>query len=361
MGSKTRGAAVRRRVGGIFAVAVLWVVMTTGCYTLQQGAGQFRLIGNSKPIEKIIDEPENEEYRDMLSLVDQILVYTQDELGLKTKRNYRKYYHTDENAIVHVVTASKSLALEPYEWNFPIIGRVPYKGYFDIADAREQARELIDQNYDVWMRPVPAYSTLGWFADPVTTPMLRRGVYYLVNTIIHESVHTTLYVNGQGNFNEQLATFVATTATPDFFLRYYPGEGAEVLAAQSEAQERAGEFFELMFQTYQVADEMYRDETLTDDEKREQKEKLFENTEEKIRQIYPHIPEDADLINNARLLQFRRYRRDNPVFQEIWERADGDWGAFWEEVRAKVKKPGVRRLDEWSVQEEDGHEEATAR
>jgi predicted aminopeptidase len=126
--------------------------------------------------------------------------------------------------------ATRPSTLEPAGFWFPIVGRVPYKGFFDVARAAREADRLRADGLDVCVVPVPAYSTLGWFADPVTGPMLRGGAGALVETVLHELVHATVFVADDADFNEGVATFVGQEGAVRFF--------EEAVGTEAAARER---------------------------------------------------------------------------------------------------------------------------
>src|SRR5690606_29809700 len=127
--------------------------------------------------------------------------------------------------VTGVQTCALPICFEPYTWWFPIVGRVPYKGFFDFDEAHEQARRLDARGYDTYVRPSAAFSTLGWFNDPVLNTVLRYSDVDLVQTVIHELTHNTIYIAGQAGFNESFATFVGDRGAAAFFCDMEGPEG----------------------------------------------------------------------------------------------------------------------------------------
>ena len=132
-----------------------------------------------------------------LALVLAARQYAGDSVGLRTGESFTTYSRLDSDTLVLVLSAAYRDRLEPYTWWFPIVGRVPYKGYFDFDDARSEARSFLDRGFDVSLRPSAAFSTLGWFNDPLTSTTLARDTLELVNTVIHEVTHNTFYAPGR--------------------------------------------------------------------------------------------------------------------------------------------------------------------
>jgi predicted aminopeptidase len=143
--------------------------------------------------------------------------FAADELGLRVGGSYASLATVDAGQIVHVVSAAPRDRLEPYTWWFPIVGRVPYRGYFARGDADALAAALHREGYDTDVRPAVAFSTLGWFDDPLLSSMLRSDDERLVETVLHELTHATVYVPGESAFNESLATFVGHRGSERFF------------------------------------------------------------------------------------------------------------------------------------------------
>lgn len=319
----------------IFLVLLLCLTSLSGCYLLEQTSGQLDLRFNQVEIDEAIQQEEDPDIKKQLREVRSVKQFAEKKLLLQKTENYSGYYHTDQNGITFVVTASPKDKLEPYTWWFPIIGRVPYKGFFDKADAIELERELQSEGYDTWLFAAPAYSSIGWFKDPITTPMLRKGLYYLIDTIIHEMVHVTLYVNDQSDFNEQLAVFVAHKGAFEYLKTKTDGD----LIIKKELQHRSKRF--QLHETLQIylkqLEKLYsRNHTLSITLKK--RDAIFKNISRAILTIYPHSKSENWQFNNARLLQFKRYQQESPIFRDIWKKSNNDWQNFWELVNGYVKQ-----------------------
>lgn len=163
--------------------------------------------------------------------------FGEDELGLKKNSNYDSYVKLDRPYVSYVVSAAKKDRLEPHLWSFPIVGSIPYKGFFNPDDAKAEAKTLREKGFDTYVRGVSAYSTLGWFDDPILSSMLRYSDYDLVNTIIHESVHATLYIKSQADFNERLATYIGNIGADLFFARREGDQSPTLKQARAESED----------------------------------------------------------------------------------------------------------------------------
>lgn len=163
--------------------------------------------------------------RESLVLVDDARALA-SRLGLEVGERYRSYAPWPGDRVVTIVVATRPGEVEPAGFWFPVVGRVPYKGFFDPTRAEAEAQRLAEAGQDTCVVPVSAYSTLGWFDDPVTQPMLRAGPGRLVETLIHELVHATIFAPSQPEFNEGIASFVGQEASVRFFTER-DGPGSE--------------------------------------------------------------------------------------------------------------------------------------
>ncbi len=219
------------------AVATLAALSLAGClmprYLAQAGYGQLELLARAKPIEKVVDDP-NTPLRTavLLAEIPSIKQYGRS-YGLKIKRNYNSYSALGRPAAVWFVGAADPVAFKPLKWCFPIVGCFAGLGWFDEDDGVKHKLELEARGYDAIVRPASAYSTGGWFPDPVLSTMLGGGddaFPELANVILHESVHATVLVPDQPFFNESLASYVADTLTDHWIIDRFGRGSPEELA-----------------------------------------------------------------------------------------------------------------------------------
>jgi predicted aminopeptidase len=206
----------------------------TGCYLGHLTVGQARLLLAREPIEDVTEDPSiPPEIRSRLELVQRVRRFASG-LGLSVERRYREYADWPGDRVVTTVVATRPGEVEPRGFWFPVVGSVPYKGFFDPSRARDEAERLRGDGLDVCEVPVVAYSTLGWFDDPVTGPMLRLPDGALVETLIHELVHATVFLPGEADFNEGVASFVGEEGS----VRFHAAElGDEAGRAERERVE----------------------------------------------------------------------------------------------------------------------------
>lgn len=204
-------------------LAALGLICGGGCYYGHLAGGQAQLLLARQPIGEVLEDPSTpDELRDQLELVGEVRRFASD-LGLAVEEKYTSYAPWPGDRIVTNLVATRPGEVEAVPNCFPIVGCVPYRGYFDEAAARERADELRAEGLDVCLLAVSAYSTLGWLDDPVTDPMLRRGQVELVETLLHELVHATVFLKDEPDFNEGVASFVGQEATLRFFDQRAPG------------------------------------------------------------------------------------------------------------------------------------------
>jgi predicted aminopeptidase len=189
----------------------------TFCYLLRQGNGQLKILLHSEQTESYIKTHKMSAHElENLLLVQKIKSYSVDSLAYDATNNYNTIFEVGNKPVLWVITASEPFALSPYEWQFPIVGQVSYKGFFKEELARDEERRLKYLGYDVSRGAVSAWSTLGWFNDPLFSNMLRRTKGDLCNLLFHELFHATYYASGSVEKNENLANFISDHATVQF-------------------------------------------------------------------------------------------------------------------------------------------------
>lgn len=289
-------------------------------YLTQAGRGQLALIQRAKPIEQVLkDEKVSPRIKKLLAEIPRIKSYAEG-FGIKPTQNYREYVQLDRAAAVWVVSACEPLSFTSKQWRFPLVGSFPFLGWFDEASAHEFGGELKAQGWDVDVRGASAYSTLGWFRDSVLSTMIREGQEArgdLVNVVIHESVHATLYIGGQSHFNESLADFVADELTIPY-LRANQGETDAM--AYLEAVERSEAQRKKLHEAYDRLLAIYQS-SRSREEKLAEKERVFVSLKEQLK-----IKRE---LSNASLVQFRTYDVGKAEFRSLLRRCSGDWARFW--------------------------------
>jgi predicted aminopeptidase len=288
-----------------------------------------RLLRARQPIEKVLADPDTPDaLREQLDTVEQVRSYAA-ELGLDVGERYTSYVDWPGDRIVTIVVATRPGEVVPTGWSFPIVGRVPYKGFFDPERASAEAERLRERGRDVCQVPVPAYSTLGWFDDPVTGPMLRGGEGRTVETLIHELVHATVYVADDSNFNEGVASFVGEEGSVRFFAQAGRGHDAETARHRVEDWRRVRA--EMMRLRARVG-ELYADD-LDDAARAKRRTQLADQTREAVRaldlyQLDAAAAAETLRLNDACLALVGTYEADVDRYGQRLAELGGDLRAF---------------------------------
>ena len=307
---------------GVCLIAVIVWSSQLGYY-LHLATGQIGLILGCEPVSKILANPSLEAgTRERLLFAGAVLGFAHEELGLAGSANYTCYYDTDGQPVSWNVSASPPHRFAPYQWWFPIVGSVPYKGFFERVRAERERDRLTAEGYDAIARSVSAYSTLGFFSDPLLSTMMRYREDDLADLLLHELTHATVYATGQTEFNESLATFVGKTGSLLFLKRHY-GAGSEEVVTARRQREEGERFATLMQAVISALDSLYA-LGLSREEVLRRRQAVFDGFKERYRgmkELFPSSRYDGFLtweVNNARLLSYRRYHRNLSIFSEIY-------------------------------------------
>lgn len=284
----------------------------------QAAAGQEELNRKGISIDEIVEGNHlDKRTRELLANVRRIKAFG-ERYGLRRTKNYERYVWLGRPAVVWVVSACHPLAFRPRAWRFPIVGSITYTGWFDRAEARAYGAELARQGWDVDVRPSPAYSTLGWFDDPILSTMISEGdeaLGDLADVILHETLHATFYIPGQSTLNESVASFFGDnlalkyldeTVGPD------SKEKAAFLAVRAKGEHRG----EVMKAAYAELAALYAS-------KRPKEEKLAEK-----KRIIDALRRELEIkrpITNASLIQYKTYGSGKAELAQLLEKCDGSF------------------------------------
>ncbi len=309
----------------VILVLVYWDLVV---YGVRQASGQLRIVWNARPVEEFINDPDfPDSLKQKLRLIDEVRRYAIDSLGLKDTRNYRTMFDQKGQEVMWVVLAAGEFSLEPKQWRFPILGEVPYKGFFREDLAIELKRELEKEGWDVIIRNPGGWSTLGWFTDPILSDMLERSDGDLANLIIHEMSHATIFVKDSVDFNENLATFIGDRGAEQFLVDRYGEDSEKYLTYIGEDRDYL-KYVEHMLRGGRLLDSLYATMKDSDpvEEKRRKKERAVRSIVFKMDTLDLEVMRNPlarykeNLPNNATFMNFRQYQASQDEFWVEWER-----------------------------------------
>lgn len=310
-------------------------------YYSQALAGQWELITVSRPLADVLHDPATAvPLRHRLELAGELRDFAVQELKLPDNGSYRRYADLRRPFVIRNVFAAPELSLEPHEWCFPIAGCVSYRGYFDAAAAEQTAATLKTKGYDVYVGNVPAYSTLGWFDDPLLNTFVYWPSGRLAELVFHELAHQRLYFAGATEFNESFATFVGQLGAQRWLAQQgTPAERAEYKAAQC-AQDT---LLTLALAAKAELAALYASDQ-SPSAKRAGKARIFAALQARYEQTTPTDDSRwfADM-NNAKLAALNAYTQYVPAFTVLFAQAGEDMERFYQAVAALGHLPDAER------------------
>lgn len=323
----------------LFAVALC--LLLGGCqagYYWHLARGHLALMGERRPVAEVLADGDLAAgEREQLRLAGDILDFAERELALPADGSYRDYVALERDWVVWNLFAAPPFAMEPRRWCYPVAGCAAYRGYFDRQRAERKARALRDQGLEVYGTGAVAYSTLGWFDDPLTTPMLQRNPAGLAELLFHELAHQWLYVADDTRFNESLATAVAAEGTRRWLAR----RDDDTLWQQWLAQQTAREaVVARVRRTRDTLGALYQSdlpETAMRAAKTAEQQALrdwFERTRTELPELAPWAAFFRGPLNNAQLNTLLDYNDHVPAFNQLLLECGGLWRCFRGRVEA---------------------------
>jgi predicted aminopeptidase len=318
------------------AGAALLASCSTLNYYSQAAQGQFELLTDAKPIDDWLADPAtNPRLRHRLETARQIRRFAVQAMGLPDNDSYKNYASLKRPYVLWNVVATPELSLKPLEWCFPVAGCVNYRGYYNKADAQEYANQLRAQGNDVEVGGVPAYSTLGWFSDPLVSTFINYPDAELARLIIHELAHQVVYVQGDSQFNESFASTVEQAGVELWLERF--GNPA-MREAYDKYSARKHDFLALLLKYRKELEQAYK-MPAPDEAKRHTKTRLFAQLKDDYQLLkvswggysgYDRF--FAEPLSNAHLASIATYNDFVPAFQALLKRQK-TWNGFYAEVR----------------------------
>jgi len=330
---------------GLLYAFLLSALLLSGCsplYVLRAAYEEGKILWRREAIEKVLERPDlDPESREKLKLVLAVREYAQEPLKFKVGGSYASYSYVDRPVLSYILMAASKTDLRPYTWWFPLVGKLPYKGFFSEAAVKAEAERLQSQGYDIYIRTAAAFSTLGWFDDPVLAHLLKLDRATLAEVIFHELFHNTFFMKGAVDFNESLANFIGHQAATLFFRDRYPESSPEHGLALKRWQE------ELELSTFISG--MARslmglyDKDLPLEEKLRSRTEIFSQSQEEwSRQIadrpahqYRRFAKEE--INNAVLAHYLLYLRELELFEALYQAEGKDLARFVQRIGESIR------------------------
>lgn len=335
-------------------VALLGLASLCGCTSLRYyahvGHGQLSLLAQREPIARAItDDRLHPRVRERLRRVQAARRFASEHLGLPDNRSYTSYVQLDRPFVTWSVFATREFSVDPITHCFPIAGCVAYRGYFDKALAEREAKRLAQQGDDTAVRGVAAFSTLGWFADPIVSSMLDGDDDALDGVVFHELAHQRFYLRDDSAFNESYATFVAEQGVREW-------RAANGLPPPPATAEHDRAFTRLVLDLRERLRSLYATTNADAALRRRKRDEI-----DAFRERYAHLRDQewngdgaydafvAAPINNASLVPFGLYDRWVGAFAALFARAGSDWPAFHARVRDLGRLPAAQREQRLSL------------
>ena len=311
-------------------------------YGIQQGGGQLNILTSSVDVVELMNDVTVEDsIKIKLKFIQEIKQFAQDSLGLVKTDNYTTYYEQNEKPILWVVTACSPFEMKEYKWDYPLLGELGYKGFFDKNLANNEAEKLSTLGYDVDVGEVNAWSTLGWFQDPILSSMLDKDEGEIARLIIHELTHTTIYIADDSDFNENLATFIGDNGALKYLKHKYGEQSQQVNKYQNHIDDLEKIAYHLLVGSNQLETLYSKMGKLNEQQKQRLKRKQIEfilanldtihfSTEHK----FEHLKSDSFHPNNTFFITYVMYRGKQAELDSLFEtRYGSDFRKFVEYFR----------------------------
>lgn len=328
-------------------IAIIWNFRLIA-YGIGQLNGQLKIILGSVPVEEVLQNPDTDNaYKKKLKLISEIRRFATDSLGLTDTDNYTTFYDQHQKPLMWVVTGCRPYSLEAKKWHFPVIGEVSYKGFFKEELAKEEAAKIRKEGFVSDIYSPSAWSTLGYFKDPILSGMLKRSPGRLAELIIHESTHATCYIESSVDFNENFATFTGEQGAAIFLKSKYGSDSEELRNYLNFLHD------EKLYTTYmnkasKRLDSLYKSmpEHLSTKEKATMKFNFIAGILLEQNRLPFRAPEKYlfdfsrnSLPDNTEFMAFLRYRKNQDQFQKVFETLyQSDFRKFITDISAKAKR-----------------------
>jgi len=324
---------------GILLVSSLLMVLNQDLlkYGFMQAKGQLNVVWNAKPIEVVLaDVNFPDSLKQKIELMQEIRQFAIDSLGLKDTKNFTSVYDQKGTDILWNLSACEPYELKSVQWSFPFLGSFSYKGFFELDKAKEERAQLEEKGLDTRIRTVNAWSTLGWFRDPILSNQLNRSEGSLAELVIHELTHATVFFKDSLSYNENLASFIGEKGAVRF-LNYKYGENSVYIKQYLDSEHDYMKFTNHMLSGTKKLDSLYKSFTTEMDDalKSNKKQSMVSKIIQSVDSISFKNPKrfsglfSEQLPNNCYFLSFHRYFSKIDQFEiQLKEKFNGDLKAF---------------------------------
>ena len=342
----------------VLTMAAAWMLSTEVRYLTRAAYEEARILAKRRSLESLVsDTSVDPRLRSLFQLVLSARSFAADSLDLVAGDTYTTFSEVGRDTLLLVLSASPKTALEPYLWRYPIVGSVPYKGFFAPRAAKQVVKRLESHGYDTYLRPAGAFSTLGWFNDPLLSTALYDDAVSLVATVIHEIAHNTLYVSSATRFNESFASFVGYRGAEVFFRSRGDTANARRAAAMWSDELELARFYEGLATAlrYVYSQQLDGAEVLAE------RNRIFEAARDSLAgslgqrlETYSSARLARRTLNNASVIAARLYRTNLASFDLVFYELDSDLRRTVATIAATVRaNPGtdpfqlVDELESW--------------
>ena len=327
-----------------FVVFLFFIFNMGGCETIsfyrQLAVGQVEILRDRQPVEELLrDSSVDEDLREQLQKIAGILSYAESRLGLVSGGSYSTYVDLKRDYVLWNVYAAKTYSVESVDQCYPLVGCLPYRGYFSHQKALDHASGLSADGLEIYIGGVPAYSTLGWFKAPILSSFVNWGDQELASLIIHELLHQNVWLKGEGQFNESLANFVGNQASLDWAQEY--GE-----------EKKNGQFIERrkqwqLFREFVVLAKGYLRAQFSSSQDSHELKLIKLNAMRKVRECYVELSREVldgryedfvfgERFNNAFIASVDVYEGYRSAFKKLFVLSDNDWAVFFGRVQELI-------------------------
>ncbi|EQA44463.1 putative aminopeptidase [Leptospira broomii serovar Hurstbridge str. 5399] len=333
-------------------ILFLFWISSQGCipYLFHIGKEQAKIVMQKRPFEEVLSDPSvSEKTKEKLKEVERIRDFGIRSLALSPKGGFKSFVSLDRNAVGWHVSACHPLRFESYTWWFPIVGSVPYKGYFSLEKAKEEETRLKEEGWETRVRITAGYSTLGWFEDPLFSPQLYDDRADLSALVLHEMAHATVYFPGDSVFNESYASFVEEIGTKSYLFSI---GGRQLVEARESSEQEREQYKKLLHATAESLKNIYS-KGGSDEQIRKEKSEILSSFKTELGQRNWRTINGKKLSerdwNNEDFIGLLRYHSGSVFFERKFQDVGRDFGKFHEEMRKLISLSSAERkilLDE---------------